>query len=171
VIARPPLRLSVIRAGRHADIERQTVCTELSSEHFALQQTASHYHALSSISCLAHSGPATALAFYDFVALLQQPLALAILALLLLLDVGAFFVGHDEFQTLMRVRYAVIAPMTDAGDPHRGILVYQRSARYLSQSLPTLWLRVDAHTPKGDVGPINFDPVTNSQKPDINPLR
>jgi hypothetical protein len=117
--------MSVIRAGRHADIERQMVCTELSNEHFALQQTAgvynrSHYHALSSISCLAHPGPATALAFYDFVALLQQPLALTILALLLLLDVGAFFVGHGEFQTLMRVRYAVIAPMTDAGDPHRG---------------------------------------------------
>src|SRR5260370_22968532 len=27
-------------AGRHADIERQTVRTELSSDHFALQQTA-----------------------------------------------------------------------------------------------------------------------------------
>jgi hypothetical protein len=39
--------------------------------------------------------PATTLAFYNFVALLEQPLAFAILALLLLLDVGAFFIGHD----------------------------------------------------------------------------
>jgi hypothetical protein len=38
--------------------------------------------------------PAAALAFDDLVAFLQQALALAILALLLFLDVGAFFVGH-----------------------------------------------------------------------------
>jgi hypothetical protein len=44
---------------------------------------------------LAQAGPAATLAFYNFVTLLQQALALAILALLLLFDVGAFFVGHD----------------------------------------------------------------------------
>src|ERR1700738_3133104 len=49
-----------------------------------------------------HARPAAALAFYDLVALLEQALALAILALLLLLDVGAFFVGHEELQALMR---------------------------------------------------------------------
>ena len=48
----------------------------------------------------AHSRPAAALAFYDLVALLEQALALAIPALLLLLDVGAFFVGHEELQAL-----------------------------------------------------------------------
>jgi hypothetical protein len=47
---------------------------------------------------LSKSRPAAALAFYDLVTLLQQALALAILALLLLLDVGAFFVGHAELQ-------------------------------------------------------------------------
>src|SRR5437879_8719845 len=31
-------------AGRHADIERQTVRTELSSDHFALKQTAGVYN-------------------------------------------------------------------------------------------------------------------------------
>jgi hypothetical protein len=41
-----------------------------------------------------HAGPLAALAFYDLVALLQQALALAILAFLLLLDVGALFIGH-----------------------------------------------------------------------------
>ena len=25
----------------------------------------------------------------------------------------------------------------------------------------------DAHTPKGDVGPVDFDPVTNAQDPDV----
>jgi hypothetical protein len=48
---------------------------------------------------LAKPRSAAALAFYHFVALLQQALAFAILALLFLLDVGAFFVGHDSLQT------------------------------------------------------------------------
>ena len=29
-------------------------------------------------------------------------------------------------------------------------------AKYLSKSLVALWARADAHTPKGDVGPIDF---------------
>jgi hypothetical protein len=45
-------------------------------------------------SASAHPGAAAALAFHHLVALLQQTLALAILAFLLLLDVGAFFIGH-----------------------------------------------------------------------------
>ena len=40
-------------------------------------------------------------------------------------------------------------------------------AKYLSKSLVDLWARADANTPKGDVGPIDFDPVTNSQEPDV----
>src|ERR1700676_2574601 len=48
---------------------------------------------------LAHPGPAAALAFDHSVALLEQSLALAVLALLLLLDVGAFRIGHDRLQT------------------------------------------------------------------------
>jgi hypothetical protein len=40
-------------------------------------------------------------------------------------------------------------------------------AKYLSKSLVALWAKADAHTPKGDVGPIDFDPVTNSQEPDV----
>src|SRR3981189_2607485 len=40
-------------------------------------------------------------------------------------------------------------------------------AKYLSGSLAELWARADAHTPKGDVGPVDFDPVTNSQEPDV----
>jgi uncharacterized protein DUF3828 len=40
-------------------------------------------------------------------------------------------------------------------------------ARYLSKSLIELWARADANTPKDDVPPIDFDPVTNSQDPDV----
>jgi hypothetical protein len=54
---------------------------------------------------LPHAGPAAALAFYDLIALLQQTLALAILALLFFLDIGTFFTGHcrsprDDFATM-----------------------------------------------------------------------
>ena len=40
-------------------------------------------------------------------------------------------------------------------------------AKYLSKSLVELWANADAHTPKGDVGPVDFDPVTNSQEPNV----
>lgn len=44
-------------------------------------------------------------------------------------------------------------------------------AKYLSKALVALWAKADAHTPKGDVGPIDFDPVTNSQEPDVKSFR
>lgn len=44
-------------------------------------------------------------------------------------------------------------------------------ARYLSRALVALWAKADAHTPKADVGPIDFDPVTNSQEPDVKSFR
>ena len=44
-------------------------------------------------------------------------------------------------------------------------------AKYLSKSLVELWAKADAHTPKGDVGPVDFDPVTNSQEPDIKSFK
>src|SRR5450631_1800408 len=44
-------------------------------------------------------------------------------------------------------------------------------AKYLSKALIDLWAKADAHTPKGDVGPIDFDPVTNSQEPDVKSFK
>ncbi|MDA9437387.1 DUF3828 domain-containing protein [Bradyrhizobium sp. CCBAU 51627] len=44
-------------------------------------------------------------------------------------------------------------------------------AKYLSRALVALWARADAHTPKGDVGPIDFDPVTNAQEPDVKSFK
>ena len=46
-------------------------------------------------------GPAAALAFHHLVALLEQALAFAILALLFLLDVGTFFIGYDNLPARM----------------------------------------------------------------------
>jgi hypothetical protein len=51
-----------------------------------------------------------------------------------------------------------------------GGFVYENKAakaKYLSKSLIELWAKADKHTPKGDVGPVDFDPVTNSQDPDV----
>ena len=44
-------------------------------------------------------------------------------------------------------------------------------AKYLSKSLVALWAKADVHTPKGDVGPVDFDPVTNSQDPDVKSFK
>src|ERR1700739_3087095 len=44
-------------------------------------------------------------------------------------------------------------------------------AKYLSKALIALWAKADAHTPKGDVGPVDFDPVTNSQDPDVKSFK
>jgi hypothetical protein len=44
-------------------------------------------------------------------------------------------------------------------------------AKYLSRSLVDLWAKADANTPKGDVPPIDFDPVTNSQEPDVKSFK
>jgi Protein of unknown function (DUF3828) len=55
------------------------------------------------------------------------------------------------------------------GDGGGGFLVDSKAtrAKNLSKSLAALWIKADAHTPKGDVGPVDFDPVTNSQDPDV----
>src|SRR5580700_9242647 len=55
------------------------------------------------------------------------------------------------------------------GDGGGGFVIENKAAKakYLSRALIALWAKADAHTPKGDVGPVDFDPVTNSQDPDV----
>jgi hypothetical protein len=59
------------------------------------------------------------------------------------------------------------------GDGGGGFVIENKAAKakYLSKSLIQLWAKADAHTPKGDVGPIDFDPVTNSQDPDVKSFK
>ena len=59
------------------------------------------------------------------------------------------------------------------GDGGGGFVIENKAAKakYLSKSLVKLWADADAHTPKGDVGPIDFDPVTNSQEPDVKSFK
>jgi len=44
-------------------------------------------------------------------------------------------------------------------------------AKYLSNALVALWAKADARTRKGDGGPVDFDPVTNSQDPDVKSFK
>ena len=59
------------------------------------------------------------------------------------------------------------------GDAGGNFVVGNKVARskYLSKSLAALWAKADARTRKGDVGPIDFDPVTNSQDPDVKSFK
>src|SRR5580700_6142149 len=59
------------------------------------------------------------------------------------------------------------------GDGGGGFVIENKAAKakYLSKSLVTLWAKADAHTPKGDVGLVDFDPVTNSQDPDVKSFK
>ena len=59
------------------------------------------------------------------------------------------------------------------GDGGGAFIIENRTAKakYLSKSLVALWAKADAHTPKGDVGPVDFDPVTNSQEPDVKSFK
>jgi len=59
------------------------------------------------------------------------------------------------------------------GDSGGGFVIENKvaKAKYLSKSLIALWAKADAHTPKGDVGPVDFDPVTNSQDPDVKAFK
>ena len=44
-------------------------------------------------------------------------------------------------------------------------------SKYLSKSLTALWAKADARTRTGDGGPVGFDPVTNSQDPDVRSFK
>jgi hypothetical protein len=65
-----------------------------------------------------YAGPLAALALHHPVALLQQALALAILAFLLLLDVGAFFIGHDNLPASV-ARITIASPALPSISPHK----------------------------------------------------
>ena len=59
------------------------------------------------------------------------------------------------------------------GDGGGAFVIENKAAKanYLSKSLVALWAKADARTRKGDVGPVDFDPVTNSQDPDVKSFK
>ena len=59
------------------------------------------------------------------------------------------------------------------GDGGGTFVIQTKAARtkYLSNGLAALWAKADARTRKGDSGPVDFDPVTNSQDPDVKAFK
>jgi hypothetical protein len=59
------------------------------------------------------------------------------------------------------------------GDGGGGFVIENKAAKaeYLSKPLIALWAKADARTRKGDSGPVDFDPVTNSQDPDVKSFK
>ncbi|KRR18200.1 hypothetical protein CQ14_25075 [Bradyrhizobium lablabi] len=69
---------------------------------------------------------------------------------------------------------AVYARVTKGKGDGGGTFVIENKAakaKYLSKSLIALWAKADARTKKGDGGPVGFDPVTNSQDPDVKSFK
>jgi hypothetical protein len=77
----------------------------------------------------------------------------------------------DDPVTILNAIYARAAK--GKGDGGGAFIIESKAAKtkYLSKSLVALWAKADAHTPKGDVGPVDFDPVTNSQDPDVKTFK
>jgi hypothetical protein len=93
--------------------------------------------------------------------------AAALLAAILPCDVGA---ADDPAAILTTIYTRVVKGKGDGG----GTFVIQTKAaraKYLSNSLVALWAKADARTRKGDGGPVGFDPVTNSQDPDVKSFK
>jgi hypothetical protein len=59
------------------------------------------------------------------------------------------------------------------GDGGGTFLIQTKASRtkYLSSALVALWAKADARTRKSDGGPVGFDPVTNSQDPDVKSFK
>jgi hypothetical protein len=104
--------------------------------------------------------------------MLTRRSALASLAASLALPAAAFAqaparpaaapVANDPAALLTRL-YTKAAKDNAGGDFYDS----KERAKYLSKSFAALWSKAEAATPKGDAGPIDFDPVSNSQDPDI----
>ena len=69
---------------------------------------------------------------------------------------------------------AVYARVTKGKGDSGGNFVFENKtsqAKYLSKPLIELWAKSDAQTEKGDAGPPGFDPITNSQDPDVKSFK
>ena len=75
--------------------------------------------------------------------------------------------GTDDPRSIINAIYTRVT--RGKGDGGGGFVTLTKSARarYLSRSLAALWSKAEARVQKGDGDPVGFDPVTNSQDPDV----
>jgi len=97
--------------------------------------------------------------------LTRRTLAMSLTAALVAASASAQAPAPSEPAAIVTAIYTRAA----AGKGGGAFIIASKAAKtkYLSKSLVALWAKADAHTPKGDVGPVDFDPVTNSQEPDV----
>ena len=79
--------------------------------------------------------------------------------------------GADDPAGILTAIYTRVAKGKGDGG---GTFVFENKpakAKYLSNSLIALWAKADARRRKGDGGPVDFDPVTNSQDPDVKSFK
>jgi uncharacterized protein DUF3828 len=80
------------------------------------------------------------------------------------------FAADDPADILTAIYTRAAKGKGDSG----GTFVFENKAakaKYLSKSLIALWAKADARRRKGDGGPVDFDPVTNSQDPDVKSFK
>ena len=77
----------------------------------------------------------------------------------------------DDPVSILTVIYTRVAK--GKGDGGGTFVIHTRASRtkYLSNALVALWAKADARRRKGDGGPVGFDPVTNSQDPDVKSFK
>ena len=97
----------------------------------------------------------------------RRTLATCLSFLLVAAGASAQTPAASDPQAIITAIYARAA--SGKGEDGGGFIIDSKAAKakYLSKSLVALWAKADAKIPKGDVGPVDFDPVTNSQDPDV----
>ncbi len=74
--------------------------------------------------------------------------------------------GQDPAAIVTVIYQKVSAGKGDSGGQFLWLKAKDR-ARTMSKSLLALWAKADKHEKPGEMGPIDFDPVTNSQDPQV----
>jgi hypothetical protein len=101
----------------------------------------------------------------------RRKLILSAAAALLAIVLPRHAAAADDPAGILTAIYTRVAKGKGDGG---GTFVIQTKAsrtKYLSNALVALWAKVDARTRKGDGGPVDFDPVTNSQDPDVKSFK
>jgi hypothetical protein len=100
--------------------------------------------------------------------MLNHRLALLALAGLLTVQPALTVAAESPAAPVIKIYQRVVASYDGKDNIDNGFFIMKNDRtrrQYFSARTAKLWREVDADTPKGDVDPLDFDPVTNSQDP------
>jgi len=101
----------------------------------------------------------------------RRKLILSAAAALLATVLPRHAAAADDPAGILTAIYTRVAKGKGDGGGTFVILTKASRTKYLSNALVALWAKADARTRKGDGGPVDFDPVTNSQDPDVKSFK